>query len=195
MKPAVFLDRDGTVNEQMGYINHPSRFVMLPGAAEAIARLNHAGYLVIVVTNQSGVARGYFPEELVVEVHAMLKQMLGRRGAHVDGIYYCPHHPRGKVEGYRKTCECRKPGTGLVKRACKDFEIDMACSFMVGDRYSDVEMGHRLGLPSVMVKTGYGRGDLRYVVPTMANGPDFVADDLKGAVDWILNHGKAGAGK
>ena len=108
-RPAVFMDRDGTVNEQMGYINHLNRFVLLPGAAEAIRLLNDAGYLAIIVSNQSGVARGYFPVDLVHRVHEKMETLIKKEGATLDGIYFCPHYPKGKVAPYGTTCDCRKP--------------------------------------------------------------------------------------
>jgi len=185
-RPAVFLDRDGTINEQMGYINHLSRFHLLPGAARAIARLNRAGIPVVVVTNQSGLARGYFPAQLLDEVHAFMVRELAREGAHVDGIYVCPHHPEAKVDLYRQACRCRKPDTGLLIRAARDLDLDLERSFMVGDRWSDVHCGHRAGAAPILVLTGYGRGDLVHVGPEQDLQPAHVAEDLAGAVDWIL---------
>jgi len=124
-RPAVFIDRDGTINEQMGYVNHISRFVLLPGTAEGIRLLNRHQYLAIIVSNQSGVARGYFPMELIDRVHAHMKDLLAKEGANIDGIFFCPHYPRGTVPEYSVECDCRKPGTGLVQKACERFDIDM----------------------------------------------------------------------
>lgn len=191
-RPAVFLDRDGTINEQMGYINHPSRFLLLPGAARAIRLLNEAGFLAIVVSNQSGVARGYFPVDLVHEVHDLMQRGLAEQGARVDGVFFCPHYPRGRVEEYAVTCTCRKPGPGLVRRAETRFDIDMSRSYVVGDRFSDVELAAGCGLKSVLVETGYGRGDRRYVLPGRDAQPDHVAPDLEAAVRWILDREGAG---
>ncbi|MEJ2587440.1 MAG: HAD family hydrolase [Deltaproteobacteria bacterium] len=187
-RPAVFLDRDGTINQQMGYINHISRFILLPGVSSAIKRLNHHGYLTIVVSNQSGVARGYFPIGLVHEVHDHMKSLLGENGATVDGIFFCPHHPAGKVDKYSKLCDCRKPGTGLIKKSMADFDIDMEKSYVVGDRYTDIEMARRCGLKAILVKTGYGMGDLEYVIPQCHFKPDHIASNLQEAVDWILEN-------
>ena len=184
--PAVFLDRDGTINEQMGYINHLSRFVLLPGVAEAIRLLNGEGYLVIVVSNQSGVARGYFPLELVHRVHQLMDNRLSEEGARVDGIYFCPHYSRGKVAEYAVSCRCRKPGTGLIERACRDFPIDLTHSFMIGDRITDMEFAYRAGLRGILVKSGYGRGDLEHQVPKSPFRPAHVAEDLREAVQWIV---------
>lgn len=185
-KPAVFIDRDGTVNEQMGYINHLSRFVMLSGAAEAIKLLNSHQYLTIIVSNQSGVARGYYPIELVNEVHAHMKALMKEEGAFVDGIYFCPHHVKGSVPEYSIPCNCRKPKTGLIEKACKDFDIDMANSYVIGDRYSDIELAMRLDIKGVLVATGYGLGDLDYVFPRLTYRPSYVAQDLLHAVRWII---------
>ena len=186
-KPAVFIDRDGTINEQMGYINHISRFVLLPGSAEAIKLLNDHGYLVIIVSNQSGVARGYFPIELVNEVHDRMKALLERDNARVDGIFFCPHYPRGKLLEYSTACECRKPKTGLIKTACGDFDIDMANSYVIGDRCTDIELARNAGLKGILVKTGYGLGDLEYVFPHLPFKPFHATDDLLDAAKWIVD--------
>ena len=183
---AVFLDRDGTVNEQMGYINHKSRFILLPGVGQAIRRLNEAGVPVVVATNQSGLARGYFPPALLDEVHAKMVQELAEDGAKVDGIYICPHHPEAKEEQYRKACACRKPKTGLLEQAAADLNLDLGKSFMVGDRWSDLECGDRVGATPVLVLTGYGRGDLEYIGPQKELQPELIAEDLGQAVEQIL---------
>jgi D-glycero-D-manno-heptose 1,7-bisphosphate phosphatase len=185
-RPAVFVDRDGTINEQMGYINHISRFVLLPGAVEGIRLLNSHKYLVVVVSNQSGIARGYFPIELVDEVHAHMRALLEREGALVDGIFFCPHHKGGNVPQYSIACNCRKPRVGLIEKACESFDINMANSFVVGDRYTDIELAHRANLKGVLVTTGYGRGDVDYVLPHTAYKPAFIAKDLLYAVRWII---------
>ncbi len=187
MTPAVFLDRDGTINEQMGYINHISRFHLLAGAADAIGKLNRAGIPVVVVTNQSGLARGYFPESLLVDVHEKMEKQLAMQDAHVDGIYICPHHPEAKEEKFRKNCNCRKPKNGLFESAAKDLHIDLARSYVVGDRWSDLKAADKCRAKGVLVLTGYGRGDFGYIGPQQDIQPDFVAEDLVGAVDWILS--------
>lgn len=186
MHPAVFLDRDGTVNEQMGYINHVARFVLLPRTAEAIQMLKRSGYLVIVVSNQSGVARGYFPVQLVEKVHRRMQAQLAQQGAAVDGIYFCPHHPRGSVDEFRVDCGCRKPKAGLIAQARRHFAIDMSRSYVVGDRYTDLELAFRSKLGGVLVKTGYGRGEIEYVLPGQPRKPQYVAQDLLDAAQWII---------
>ncbi|MBN1627855.1 MAG: HAD family hydrolase [Deltaproteobacteria bacterium] len=185
-KPAVFIDRDGTVNEQMGYINHPDRFIILPGVAEAFRILNKNGFLAIIVSNQSGVARGYFPFELVDDIHALMRGYLKKEDAAVDGIYFCPHHPRGAVPEYSVDCDCRKPKTGLIKKACEQFDIDMSRSYMVGDHYTDMELADRAALKGILVKTGYGRGVMEYNLPKMTFKPSYIAEDLLDAVKWIM---------
>ncbi|MFP3982389.1 MAG: D-glycero-beta-D-manno-heptose 1,7-bisphosphate 7-phosphatase [Desulfurivibrionaceae bacterium] len=185
-KPAVFLDRDGTINEQMGYINHESRFHLLPGVAEAIKKLNEADIPVVVVTNQSGLARGYFPEKLLDAVHDSMRKELADRGAHVDSIYICPHHPEAKEEKFRKNCSCRKPGKGLFIQAAEDMSLDLSRSYVVGDRWSDLESAANCGAVGILVLTGYGRGELEYIGETRSIQPARVAEDLISAVDWIL---------
>jgi len=185
-RPAVFIDRDGTVNEQMGYINHISRFVMLPGAAEAIRLLNMHQYLAIIVSNQSGVARGYYPIGLVDEVHAHMRALMEKEGAFVDGIFFCPHYEKGSVPEYSIECDCRKPRTGLIEKAGKAFEIDMDNSYVIGDRYSDIELALRSDMKGILVTTGYGQGDIDYVFPRLSFKPAHIARDLLHAVRWII---------
>jgi len=188
-KSAVFIDRDGTVNEQMGYINHISRFVMLPGAAEAIKLLNNYQYLAIIVSNQSGVARGYFPIELVDEVHAHMREMLEKDGAFLDGIFYCPHYAKGIVPELSIDCDCRKPKTGLIEKACEAFDIDMSNSYVIGDRYTDIELALRSNVKGILVTTGYGLGDIDSVFPRLSFKPAHIAKDLLQAVRWIIKTG------
>ena len=185
-RPAVFIDRDGTINEQMGYINHVSRFVLLPGTTEAVRLLNAHQYLAVVVSNQSGVARGYFPVELVHEVHESMQRSLEQKGAFIDGVFFCPHLARGQVEEYSVACGCRKPLTGMVDQACKSFDIDMENSYVIGDRHTDIELARRAGLKGILVRTGYGRGEEKYIFPEKPFKPIHVADDLLGAVRWII---------
>jgi len=191
MKPAVFIDRDGTINEQRGYINHISRFILLPGVGQAIYLLNKNDYHVVVTSNQSGVAQGYFPVELVHETHELMKRELIKDNAYLDGVYFCPHHPNGIVSGYNKQCTCRKPGTGLIEKVKSDLEIDMDRSFVIGDRWIDIEFAYKAGLPGILVLTGYGRGDLEYVIPRKKTKPVFVAEDLLRAVTWLLKQDRS----
>ena len=187
MRPAVFLDRDGTINEQMGYINHISRFAMLPRAAAAIRVLNDNDVPVVVITNQSGLARGYFPDTLLDAVHDKMNHLLAKEGAHVDGIYVCPHHPEAKQEQYRITCECRKPKTGLLITAAQELGIDLSRSYVVGDRWSDLQTAANCQATGILVLTGYGKGEYEYIGPEEEIVPHFVGEDLFDAVQWLLS--------
>jgi D-glycero-D-manno-heptose 1,7-bisphosphate phosphatase len=186
MKRAVFIDRDGTLSEEVGYINHPSRFRLFPYAAPAIKLLNESGWLAIVTTNQAGVARGYFSEDMIQTVHAAMTGELQRGGAQLDAIYYCAHHPSVGEAPYRFDCDCRKPKPGLISRAAREFEIDLAASWMVGDRYSDVELARNAGVNSAFVLSGYGRGEWEHQRAGWATQPDLVAADLFAAVTAIV---------
>ncbi len=186
-KPAVFIDRDGTINEQMGYINHLSRFRILPGVPEAIKLLNENNYLVIVVTNQSGIARGYFSLELLEEIHTHMKDYLKKQGAKIDAVFFCPHYPGSGNNEYAIECDCRKPHTGMLREALDKFDIDVMQSYMIGDHYTDLEFANNGNIKSIMVKTGYGLGEVEYVLPGLACKPVYVADDLLDAVKWILH--------
>jgi D-glycero-D-manno-heptose 1,7-bisphosphate phosphatase len=183
---AVFLDRDGTLNEEMGYVNHVSRFHLLPGAAEAVRLLNENDWKVVVVSNQSGVARGYFPESVLAEVDARLNAELAREEARLDGTYYCLHHPQAQLEAYRRSCECRKPRPGLLRRAAQELGIDLGESWLIGDRLLDVETAHNAGARAVLVLTGYGRGERDWVLSASPVKPDHVAEDVLAAVRWLL---------
>jgi D-glycero-D-manno-heptose 1,7-bisphosphate phosphatase len=186
MRPGVFLDRDGTINEQMGYINHISRFHLLPGVGPAIRLLNEHNIPAVVVSNQSGLARGYFPPELLTDVNGRMEELLAAEGARLDGIYVCPHHPAAEVTAYRMNCDCRKPKTGLFTQAALELDIDLARSYVVGDRWSDVRAAANCGATSILVLTGYGRGELAYIGPEQETQPRFVAEDLQEAARWIL---------
>ncbi len=179
LRPAVFLDRDGTIAEEVGYLNHVSRFRILPHVADAIRRLNEAQMPVIVITNQSGVGRGYFPVALVHTVHELMAQQLEAAGARLDAVYYCPHT---SADG----CDCRKPKTGMLDRAAREHAIDLHQSFVVGDRHGDVEVARRAGATSILVRTGYGEGEYLWNASKWQYQPDFVAADLADAVHWIL---------
>ena len=176
---AVFLDRDGTINEEMGYINHLSRFRVFPQAPPALRRLNQTGLKEVVVTNQSGVARGYFPVALMEEVHRQLEQVLAAGGARLDGLYVCTHHPD---EG----CPCRKPKPELIKRAARTLDLDLKRSYLIGDRYNDIETAANAGVKGILVLTGYGRGEFEFLRDKALAQPVYVAQDLEDAATWIL---------
>jgi len=153
---AVFLDRDGTINAEKNYLHKIAEFEFIPGAPEAIKRLKDAGFLVIVVSNQAGVARGYFDEEAVRTLHRHIQSELAGYGTSIDAFYFCPHHPEEGVGPFRVSCDCRKGEPGMLLQAAEDYNIDLGKSFMVGDKLADIEAGKRAGCQSLLVLTGYG---------------------------------------
>jgi len=185
-RPAVFLDRDGTISEEVGYMTDLSKYSIFPWTSEAIRKLNEAGLVTVLVTNQSGVARGLFGSGDVDLVHDRLRHEIGRAGARLDAIYYCPHHPDDE-------CGCRKPRPGLLYQASLEIGLDLPGSFMVGDRYTDVATGRAAGTRTILVLTGLGREQHRAYKDELRQ-PDFVADTLDHAVDFILaSSGRLGA--
>lgn len=180
------MDRDGTVTEEVGYLTDLAKLRVIPGAGAAIKRLNDAGYKVVLITNQSGVARGYFLESLVHEAHAKLEELLKKDGAGFDGAYFCPHHPTAGNSKYTMVCDCRKPGTGLLDRAARDLDTDISKSYVVGDKWSDIELAQRAGATAILVRTGFGPKDPGNVRPEHVKDPDFIAHDITEAVEWIL---------
>ncbi|MBX7223685.1 MAG: HAD family hydrolase [Blastocatellia bacterium] len=184
---AVFFDRDGTLSEEIGYVNHASRYRVLPTSGPAIRKLNEASIRACVVTNQAGVARGYFEEWLIREVHARLQAEIAKDGAKLDAIYYCPHHPTVGEAPYRLDCNCRKPKPGMLLTAAEQFDLDLTRCCVVGDRYSDVKLAHRVGAKGILVLTGYGLGEYEYQRQSWSREPDFIAPDALAAVEWILS--------
>jgi D-glycero-D-manno-heptose 1,7-bisphosphate phosphatase len=187
MTAAIFMDRDGTLSHEIGYVNHASRFRLFPYAVDAVRLINRSGFLAVLVTNQAGVARGYFPESVIHEVHAGLEATLAAGGARLDGIYVCAHHPTAGQPPYRQDCDCRKPRPGLVQRAAADLGIDPRRSYVVGDRLGDLQLAWNVGARGVLVKSGYGLGELTYHAPSWPRPPDLVAEDLLEAVERILD--------
>jgi D-glycero-D-manno-heptose 1,7-bisphosphate phosphatase len=182
---AVFLDRDGTINEEVNYLSRPEQLRLLPNAAEGIKLLRAKGFLAIIVTNQSGVARGYFSEQRVLEIHQDLQALLAKAGAAIDGFYYCPHHPQVGYAPYRRECECRKPKPGMLLRAAKDFRLDLAQCFVAGDKVIDILPGIEVGCRTVLVLTGYGQETLNDDLLAESQ-PNYVAVDLLDAAKWII---------
>jgi D,D-heptose 1,7-bisphosphate phosphatase len=177
---AVFLDRDGVLVADMHHLRRADQLRLLPGVPEALVQLREAGWALVVATNQSVVARGWLSEEGLGRVHGALIDMLRERGAMLDRIYYCPHHPDGEVPEYRGACSCRKPNPGMLLRAAEELDLELADSVMVGDAPSDIEAGRRAGCRSVLISRG-----------AVANGPapidaDYVAPDLRHAAAWIV---------
>lgn len=165
LKKAVFIDRDGTINVEKEYLHRPEEFEFIPGAPEAIRVLGEAGFLVVVVTNQSGVARGYYGEDDVRRLHRHMDELLARAGARVDAYYYCPHHPDSGAGEYRMECGCRKPLPGMLLQAASELGIDLSESWMIGDKSVDVESGIAAGCSTALVLTGYGESD-KGIVPS-----------------------------
>lgn len=181
-RPAIFLDRDGVVIEDAHHLASPDQVRLIPGSADAIAALNRAGWPVVVVTNQSGVARGLFTRDAVHAVHAHLSEQLAGYGARIEAYYYCPHYPTAEVEAYRVECACRKPKPGMLLRAAADLGLDLDRSWMVGDRASDLEAGAAAGTRTILVRTGYGAGtDVTPLDRTQLN-LEVVASNLADAV-------------
>jgi len=187
VKAAVFLDRDGTLIEEVGYLDRPERVALYPYTADALRALNRAGLITVMVSNQSGVARGFFSETTVEEVHRHIASLLALRGAKLDAYYYCPHHPAGDVARYSVPCDCRKPGRGLVDRAVQELGVDPARSFTVGDRWVDVRLARRFGGRGVLVRTGYGA--IEEQRPPEGLSADVVVNNLVEAASWILSQG------
>ena len=174
-RPAVFLDRDGVLTEERSYITAIEELHIFSYAAECIRQIHQKGYYAIVITNQSGVARGLLTEDTLQEMNAYLIDQTG-----VDAVYYCPHHPEGKVSRYKKVCQCRKPETGLFELAYREFSIDLSNSYMVGDRAGDIMAGQRAGLKTVLLESGYGTEKLEKEVK-----PDYVIEDLRGMMEIL----------
>lgn len=183
---AIFLDRDGTINREVDVLRDIGQFELLPGAADAIRTMHELGYLTIVVTNQPVIARGWMTHEGLKEIHDLMEKQLAEKGAKLDAIYYCPHHPEASLPEYRIVCECRKPGSKMIIDATKKFTIDPKQSFLIGDHNRDIAAGKVAGLTTILVETGV----------TVANEeietkPDYRAKDLGEATEIIKNHAAA----
>jgi len=181
MNRAVFLDKDGTIIEDVGYMNNPTQIKFIPGSIEAIKTLNEGEFKVVVISNQAGVARGLVTEDMLQSIDKTLHKWILSGGAHLDGVYYCPHHPEHGVYPYKQVCECRKPHPGLIKKAQHDFNIDLSASYMIGDKATDVEVGKRAGTRTIFVLTGRGKEERE----KLQEKPDFIAENLLEAVNWI----------
>lgn len=184
--PAIFIDRDGTINEDIGYVSSADELIIYSWAADAVRLINESGQKAIVITNQSGIARQMYTEETLAQIHKRMIEELARKGARIDAIYYCPHHPEIGDERYCKACECRKPLPGMLRQAAREHNIDLARSHVIGDKASDINLAASVGARSALVMTGYGR-------ETLANPgrwpckPDLIADNLLQAVKLILD--------
>ena len=185
-RPAVLLDRDGTLLEEAGYLERLERLVFFPNSVDAVRLLNRSGYVVVIVTNQAGIARGIFKEAFVADAHRHIAERLALGGARIDAFYYCPHHPEAVIEALRQECDCRKPRPGMFTRAAEDLGLDLARSFVVGDRWRDIEMGIAAGTKAVLVETGYGRTEASRRPAHIAEVP--VVGTLIEATSWILRN-------
>lgn len=185
VKKAAFLDRDGTIIKEVDYLSHPDQIQLLPGASEAIKMLNQAGILVLVASNQSGVARGFFDEKTVRDIHSELMSILRKEGAHLDAVYYCPHHPEGNPP-YNIRCKCRKPEPGMILKAAEEFPINIRESVIIGDKISDIQTGQRLQMKSILVRTGYGEQQAVLLRQKQLPDADYFAENLLDAVSWWL---------
>ena len=184
-RPAVFADRDGTLNREVGYMRSVAAFRLMPRTADALRALRDAGFAVVVVSNQSGIARGLFGFGTVSDVHAELRRRLARSGAALDGIYFCPHHPEAGTPPLRCRCRCRKPAPGMVHRAARDLGLDVARSYVVGDHRRDLELAAAVGVPGVLVLTGHGRATRRELDGRVAVA--HVAANFRAAAEWIID--------
>jgi len=185
-KPAVFLDRDGTLIEERGYLDRMELLELFPWTADALRLLKRAGYTLVVVTNQSAIARGVIDEAFLDQVHHEISARLARGSATIDRYYYCPHLANAPVERYRQTCRCRKPGPGMIEQACRDLDLDPARSFMVGDRWLDVACGVGAGTHTVRVLTGHGAAEP--TTPPVNANANAILDNLMEAAGWILRN-------
>ena len=189
MSPAVFLDRDGTMIEDVGYLDRLQRLKLFPYTIDAIRLLNRGGFKIVVVTSQAGVANGVITEAFVKEAHDEIARRAAAGGARIDAFYYCPHSPTATVDEYRSECDCRKPKPGMIHNAQRDLSLDLSRSFVVGDRWRDIEMGQAAGVTAVLVETGYGRTETSHRPANIA--PVTVAADLIEATSWILRQGQS----
>ena len=183
---AAFLDRDGTINVEKGYISDPAQIELIPGSASAIRRLNEAGYLVFGLSNQSGVARGFFTVQAVLSINRRVMEMVSDKGAEIEEILFCPHHPQGLVAEYAVTCDCRKPATGMVENLKSNYAIERAQTLVIGDKIVDVELGRAIGARTALVQTGFGIGEMEKIKAEDMNEPDVYAKDLAEAVELLL---------
>jgi D-glycero-D-manno-heptose 1,7-bisphosphate phosphatase len=181
-RPAIFLDRDGVIIEEVNYLSHPDQVKLIPGSAKAIQTLNTLGIPVIIVSNQAGVAKGYFPITQIPLVHARLIELLAQENARADAIYYCPHHSEGTIPEYSFKCQCRKPEPGMLLEAEKNHQLDLSASWIIGDKASDVEAGINAGCKNILVRTGYGDTITSESLPAGT----IIKTDLLEAVNFIL---------
>ena len=189
---AVFIDRDGCLIHELGYINSVEKIKFFRRSFDALRLLKAAGFKVIIVTNQSGVARGYFPESFVAEAHSYIAAELKKKNLKIDAYYYCPHHEKATVAVYKKDCECRKPRQGMIKKASKRFNLDLKQCFTMGDKLSDVKLGHNGGMKGILVLTGFGRWQ-RGLIRKERIKPDYIARDFYSGAKWVVEVSSLGS--
>ncbi|MEE8348030.1 MAG: HAD family hydrolase [Acidobacteriota bacterium] len=193
-QPAIFLDRDGTLIEDTGHLNEVEKISIYPEAFEAVRKINRSGIRAIVITNQSAIARGLLNEKKLGDLHRFLQDAFQQEQATLDAFYYCPHHPDAGTGSFTQKCTCRKPQPGMLLRAARELHLELATSYMIGDKLIDVQAGHRAGSQSILVKTGYGNRELQLLNEGGASTPpsedpsiipDHVAGNVLDAIDWI----------
>ncbi len=182
---AVFLDRDGTINKEVGYLDSLEQLRIFPAAFDAVRMINEAGMKVVVVTNQSGIARGFFDEDFVNTVHAKINEIFRERGAFIDRFYYCPHHRTEGIGKYRISCNCRKPAPGMLIKASEELDIDLPGSYVVGDMAKDIELANNVRAKGILVRTGYGKSVKTSDIKTV-----YIARDILDAAEWIMKDRK-----
>jgi len=189
MKRAVFLDRDGTINVDVGYLNHPDQLVLLPQAIAGLRLLSESGLLLVIVTNQSGVARGLIPPQQLPVIQQAFLDLMRSNAILIAGYYACPHYPESSLPEYRSTCKCRKPAPGLILQAANELDIDVQNSYVVGDKASDVQLAHNAGATGLLVLSGEGEKSL-HTYPAEFKPPHAVCRDLSEAAEWIAGREK-----
>ncbi|HEY9187173.1 MAG TPA: D-glycero-beta-D-manno-heptose 1,7-bisphosphate 7-phosphatase [Ignavibacteria bacterium] len=181
---AVFLDRDGTINEEVNFVKNPDEFILIPGVGLAISKLNKLGLKVFVISNQSGVARGFFTEQTLSQIHDKMNKLLLKQDAVIDDIFYCPHHPDAIIPEYKANCNCRKPLPGMLYKAKEKYNINLDESFVIGDMDRDIELGLQNNMHTILVLTGKGNETLQSLQQN-GKAPDFIANNLLEAVEYI----------
>lgn len=187
MRKACFIDRDGVLIEEVNYLSSTEQVKLIPGTAKALGTLEDQGYLRIIISNQSGVARGYFDENAVDEVTRHIDSLLAREGVSINGWFYCPHHPKGSVDEYAFSCDCRKPEPGMLRQAQDKFDVDMSASCMIGDKLSDIQAGLNAGCgTNILVLSGHGQEEVEKAKKTIPGL--VVAETFQEAVNYFIEH-------
>ncbi len=184
MDKVIFLDRDGTINREDGYITRVDQIHLYEGAVPALRMLKEMGYRIVIVSNQAGVAKALLTEQALQEINNALLSMLKAEGILIDRLYYCPHHPEAVVPEYKKACECRKPKTGMVMRAVKELGVQVQGAYMIGDKLTDIELARNFGGRGILLLTGYGKEEIKKLDPQKHN-PVYIGKDILDAVSWI----------